>query len=128
MVSGAEQNRTRRRLVLRHAQAVDNRQVVQAVDKSHVPTVDDRQVAQAGERAGRGTHSRLFRSNLCPHCPLGLMTVRQALACTRACVIILFDHCASVGQGKTSVPTIATPHDGLLGLLLISLLSPCMPL
>ena len=53
MAPGAEQNRTRRRTVLCHAQAVDNRQVVQAVDNSHVPTVDNRQVAQAGERTGR---------------------------------------------------------------------------
>jgi len=112
MAPGAEQNQTRRRPVLRHAQAVDNRQVVQAVDNSHVPTVDNRQVAE--EMAGRGAHSRLFRSNLSPHYPVGFMAVRQA--CTRACLIIVFDHCAPVGQGKTSVPTIATPHDGLLGL------------
>ena len=128
MAPGAEQNRTRRRKVLRHAQAVDSRQVVQAVDNSHVQTVDNRQVAQAGERAGRGAHSRFFRSNLSP-CPLGFMAVRQA--CTRACLIIVFDHCAPVGQGKTTVPIIATPHDGLLGLthlLTIPLLSPCMPL
>jgi len=112
MAPGAEQNRTRRRTVMRHDQAVDNRQVIQAVDNSHVQTVDNRQVALAGERAGRGAHSRLFRSNLCPF-TLGFMAVRQA--CTRACLIIVFDYCAPVGQGKTSVPTIATPHDGLLG-------------
>ena len=54
MAPGAEQNRTRRRPVLRHAQAIDNRQVVQAVDNSDVPTVDNRQVAQARERTSRG--------------------------------------------------------------------------
>ena len=54
MAFGSEQNRTRRRTVLCHDQTVDNRQVVQAVDNSHVPTVDNRQVAQTGERTGRG--------------------------------------------------------------------------